>query len=466
MIGKTPEEVKKLIHEGKIRVCVLGLGYVGAPTASAFALAGAKVLGYDINEETVKKINAGISPVSDSHGKSLFEKAYRKGNLLATNDPSNLKNMDLFLICVPTPIDSMKRPDLNPLMDASKTIGENIKEGSLVIVESTVWPGTTEEIVLPIIEERSGLRASKEFGLAHCPERIDIGNPEYHLLNIPRVVGGIDERSTDLAQAVYEAVLDAKVYKVRNSRIAESVKLLENTYRDVNIALVNELARIFERLNIDIMEVIQAASTKPFAFQPHYPGAGVGGHCIPVDPYYLVYKASEIGIEPLLLLTARKINEYMPHHVVTLVMEALNEIKKPVRGTKIAIIGLTYKGDVKDVRESPAFPIISDLKAKGAVLSLYDPFLSENEIFEYFGINSSISIEDACKEASCLLLITDHSEFKNLDFKKISKSMKKPSVVVDGRNIFDPEEVVKNDLLYIGVGRRYLKGINKKIEIV
>ncbi len=457
MLRKTPEEVKSLISKGKIKVCVLGLGYIGAPTASAFALAGANVIGYDINKSTVEKINSGVSPISDLHGKSLLEKAHRKGNLKATNDPEELKDIDLFLVCVPTPIDSMKRPNLNPLINASRTIGENIKEDALVIVESTVWPGTTEEIVLPIIEETSGLKASKEFGLAHCPERIDVGNPEYHLLNIPRVVGGIDERSTDLSQAVYKAVLDAEIYKVKNSRIAESVKLLENTYRDVNIALVNELARIFERLDIDIVEVIQAACTKPFAFQPHYPGAGVGGHCIPVDPYYLVYKASEVGIEPLLLLTARKINEYMPHHIVTLVMEALNEIKKPIRGTKIAVLGLTYKGDVKDVRESPALPIINDLKSKGAVLSLYDPFLNKEEILDYFGINASISVEDACKEAFCLLLITAHSEFKKLDLRKISENMKKPSVVVDGRNILDPNEVIENDLLYIGVGRRYLK---------
>ncbi|MEX2033361.1 MAG: nucleotide sugar dehydrogenase, partial [Candidatus Colwellbacteria bacterium] len=350
-LDMTYTDLKKSIKNRQAPVAIIGLGYVGLPTALALAAAGIKVVGVDIDRARVRQ-------VQKLHGSKKFT---------ATADWADIKKCKVILIAVPTPLTANKTPDTSAIELAVKNIAKYLAKGSLVILESTTYPGTTEALVKPLLE-KSGLEAGKDFYLAFSPERIDPGNKDFALTDIPRVVGGIDKKSADLALAFYSLFIK-NVYRVSSTRAAELTKLLENTFRLVNISLVNELKLLADKMNIDIWEVIDAAKTKPYGYMPFYPSPGVGGHCIGVDPFYLSWKAKEYGFFTRFIDLAGEINELMPHYVVTKIIWALNRNKKPLRDSKILILGVAYKKDIDDPRESPAIPIIHDLIRKGAKVS-------------------------------------------------------------------------------------------------
>lgn len=422
------------------KLCVFGMGYVGLPLACQATEKGYEVIGVDVDDRKIDLINKGISPIDDDELKNKLKDL--KGKIKATNDGLNaVKKSDIVVICVPTPVDENYHPDLKYVKSAAETISKGLKKGQLVILESTVAPLTTENILKPILE-KSGLKCGKDFYLCFCPERIDPGNKKFKLKDIPRVVGGINEESTKKAIDFYKSVLDSEVLGLTSPRSAEAVKIMENTFRDINIAFVNEMAKSFDILGIDIIEVIKGASTKPFAFIPHYPGCGVGGHCIAVDPYYLIEEASKEGFEHRFLRLAREINNSMPEYTVERVIEGLNEINKSVKGTKITVLGLAYKGNVDDTRESPAFKIIEKLKKMGGDVKVFDPYVPKMSDFKNLG--------DALN-CECIVIVTAHDEFKNLDLNRIDK--KGVKVIIDGRNILDKEKVAGVGIVYRGIGR-------------
>ncbi len=349
---------------------VIGLGYVGLPLAMEYVRAGFDVVGIDLSEQKVEALNAGRSYILDVPQETVAA-AVAEGHFRATTDASVLAGCDSVNICVPTPLSKTQDPDISYITSALEAIAPNLHPGMLIVLESTTYPGTCEEVILPRLEA-TGLRVGEDFHLAFSPERVDPGNPVYQTRNIPKVVGGVTPRCTEAATTLYEQVMDT-VVPVSNARIAETVKLLENTFRSVNIALVNEIALMCSALDIDVWEVIRAASTKPFGFMPFYPGPGLGGHCIPIDPFYLSWKAKQVGAEARFIELAGRINGFMPRHVVTLVTEALNDRSLPVRGSRILVVGVAYKPDIDDVRESPALDIMALLAARGAEVHWYDP---------------------------------------------------------------------------------------------
>ena len=354
------------------RIAVMGLGYVGLPLAETFADGGFPVLGFDIDAEKVRKLKTGQSYIQHIASERVRE-LIRGGRFQATSDPGELRNADVIVICVPTPLTEAREPDLSFVVSTGQAIREQLRRGQLVVLESSTYPGTTDDVLKPILEE-SGLVAGRDFFLAYSPEREDPGNPHYSTRSIPKVVGGLDDISRDLAVALYEPVVEG-VVPVSQARVAEACKILENTYRAVNIALVNELKIVFDSMGIDIWEVIQAAKTKPFGFQAFYPGPGLGGHCIPIDPFYLTWAARQHGVSTRFIELAGEINTAMPQRVVDRVAEALNEDVKSIRGSRICILGVAYKKDVDDPRESPAFPIMEMLQKRGAFVSYNDPHI-------------------------------------------------------------------------------------------
>ncbi|MDP2650486.1 MAG: nucleotide sugar dehydrogenase [bacterium] len=402
-------EIKKAIKNRRISVAVVGLGYVGMPTALALAKAGVKVIGIDIDRARIRRLNS-------VHGSKKFT---------ATADWANIKKCKVILVAVPTPITKNKTPDTTAIEIATKNIAKYLSNDSLVILESTTYPGTTDELVRPLLE-KPGKIAGKDFYLAYAPERIDPGNKDYALTEVPKIVGGIDKQSTDLAAIFYLTFLK-NVYKVSSPRVAEFTKLLENIFRLVNVSAINELKLLADKMDIDIWEAIEAAKTKPYGYMPFYPGPGVGGHCIPVDPFYLSWKAKEYGFFARFIELAGEINELMPHHVVTKVIWALNRIKKPLRGSSILVLGVAYKKDIDDTRESPAIPIIGDLIRKGADVNYHDPFVPQIKIGNR-ELKSIALSKPVLKNADCVLILTDHS---NLDYSAIAKSAK---LIVDTRN--------------------------------
>jgi UDP-N-acetyl-D-glucosamine dehydrogenase len=433
-------EFKNTIKSKRLTVAVVGLGYVGMPTSLAIARVGIKVIGVDINRARVRQINNGksfIAEISDDEIKSV-QKYFK-----ATSDWKELKRAQVIIIAVPTPLTKYKTPDVSFIETATKNIARNFKSGTLIILESTTYPGTTEEIVKPILSARgrstsggeksrstrsgqAGLVAGKDFYLAFAPERIDPGNKQYKFTDIPKVVGGIDSRSTELASTFYETFLKS-VHKVSSTRAAEMTKLLENIFRLVNISLVNELKMVGDKMDIDFWEVVEAAKTKPYGFMPFYPGPGVGGHCIPLDPFYLSWKARELNFFTRFIDLAGEINELMPHHVVTKVIWALNKHKKSVRGSKILVVGAAYKKDVDDPRESAAIPVIWDLMRKGADISYHDPYISELRVNGTV-LHSKLLDKNLLKNTDCVVIITDHTK---LDYKMIEKEAK---LIIDTRN--------------------------------
>lgn len=412
------------IENQELRCGVMGLGYVGLPLAMEFARAGFEVIGFDVNQETCDNLNAAVSHIKDVDSATLAGHV-ESGRFRATTDFSELENVDTINICVPTPLRKTRDPDVSYIVSAVNEIVPRLKKGHLVILESTTYPGTTEELILPRLQA-TGLAESEDFFLAFSPERVDPGNPTHHTRNIPKVVGGTSPPSTKVAATLYRACVDT-VVPVSSTRVAELVKLQENTFRSVNIGLVNELAQMCNAMDIDVWEVIDAAATKPFGFMAFYPGPGLGGHCIPIDPFYLSWKARQHGFEARFIELAGQVNGAMPSYVATRVSEALNSRGKAVRGSKVLIAGVAYKPDVDDARESPAYDVMRQLRRWGAVLSYSDPLIP---VFRAKDPMESVPFTaDGIRDYDCVVIVTDHSDF---DYESLSD----PSgpVVVDTRN--------------------------------
>jgi UDP-N-acetyl-D-glucosamine dehydrogenase len=409
-------------------VGIVGLGYVGIPTALALGRKGTRIIGIDINRKRVDMLNKRKSFIAEISDETL---AQSLKNFKATTDWGEIKKCTVVLITVPTPLTKNKTPDTTAIEEAGKKIARNLKPGTLVVLESTTYPGTTEELLKPILE-KSGLVAGKDFFLAFAPERIDPGNKKFAFHEVPKVVGGINKKSTDLAVKFYRTFIP-NAFPVANARTAEMTKLLENIFRLVNISLVNELKMLADKMDIDFWEVIEAAKTKPYGFMPFYPGPGIGGHCIPLDPFYLSWKARELNFFTRFIDLAGEINELMPHHVVTKVGWTLNKHKKSLNGAKILALGVAYKKDIDDPRESPALEVIWDLKRKGAIVDYHDPYIPHidirGEIMESVPLST-----DALKKADCVLILTNHSSF---DYGAIAKHAK---LIVDTRGAIKTKE--------------------------
>ena len=416
------DSLLRKIRSRQARVGVVGLGYVGLPLAVEFAKAGFHVTGIDVSASKVERINLGDSYVQDVPSPDLGA-LVAQGLLHATTDFSAVSALDTINIAVPTPLRKTKDPDMSFVVSAAQSIARHIHPGLLVILESTTYPGTTEELLLPMFEA-SGLKAGTDFFLCFSPERVDPGNPRFQTKNIPKVVGGITPACTRLGAAFYSMALDT-VVPVGNTVVAEMVKLLENTFRMINIGLVNELAVMCHRMNINVWEVIDAAATKPFGFMPFYPGPGLGGHCIPIDPFYLSWKSKQAGIEARFIELAGHINGDMPRYVVSRIQDALNDHAKPLRNSSIHIVGVAYKRDIDDVRESPALDVIHLLLQRGARVSYTDPFVSELRLD-----SATLRAEplDAASRSDCAVIVTDH---RSIDYDALVRSA---PLILDTRN--------------------------------
>ncbi len=426
------------MEKSKKSICIIGLGYVGLPLAVQSALKGYTVYGLENDTKKNELINAGKSPIKEE----FLETNLPKVKIVATNDPAIISKADIVLVCVPTPVDENFFPDLEPVKTAIATIVANLKPGQLVVVESTINPGVCEEIVEPIFA-KAGFVVGKDYELAHSPERINPGDPKWNVTNIPRVVGSFTKAGLALALEFYEDIIEASIMPMETIREAEAVKIMENSFRDVNIAFVNELAKSFDRLGINIVNVIKGASTKPYAFMPHWPSCGVGGHCIPVDPYYLIERAKASGFDHEFLKIARKINNSMPEYTVELLQDALNTIKLPLNGTAVGLLGISYKANVADLRESPSMQIIKHLEKHGAEVLTFDPHTPSYSTEE--------SLEAILEKSTALIIATDHNEFKAL-----APSLFKEhniQIIIDGKNCLDKIELEKNGIIYKGIGR-------------
>jgi UDP-N-acetyl-D-glucosamine dehydrogenase len=416
-------ELKEKIGNKQARIGIIGLGYVGLPLAVEFAKAGFEVTGFDVDTSKVEAINAGHSYIGDVPSDDV-DCAVKAGKLKATDDMSKLHDMDAIDICVPTPLRKTRDPDLSYVVLAVDAVRAHLKPAQLIILESTTYPGTTDEVVQPALEQ-GGLKAGKDFYLAFSPERVDPGNATHTTKTIPKVVGGVNDISTELAADLYGSIINT-IVPVSSTQVAEMVKLLENTFRAVNIGLVNEIALMSNRMNIDVWEVIDAASTKPFGFMPFYPGPGLGGHCIPIDPFYLSWKARQTGFECRFIELAGHINGSMPAYVVDRIGEALNSQKKSINGSRIHIFGVAYKKDVSDMRESPALDVLELLHRRGAVLSYTDPHVPTLEHGELS--LKSVPEAQAAKGIDCAVVCTNHSVF---NYAAMPKNF---PLVVDTRN--------------------------------
>ena len=431
--------LKDKIESRKAVVGVIGLGYVGLPLAMEFANAGYKVIGFDVNKEKVEVLRKGISYIPDVDSK-ILSKHIKRGAFLPTNNFGKIKDIDSVSICVPTPLRKTKDPDVSYIVSAVQEIKENFHKGILIILESTTYPGTTEELVGNELKSM-GYKLDKDFYLCFSPERVDPGNKRFNTKNTPKVIGGASKKSLELGYLLYNNVVDT-VVPVSSTKVAEMVKLLENTFRAVNIGLVNELALMCERMGIDIWEVIDAAATKPFGFMPFYPGPGIGGHCIPLDPEYLLWKAKTYDFYNRFIQLASDINSNMPRAVVSKIADVLNLCKKSINGSKILLLGIAYKKDVNDIRESPALEIYNELVGKGAIVEYNDPYVKQ---FVDARGNKVISIKMRYKDLQqydCIVLCTNHSSY---DYKKIEENAK---VIVDTRNAF--KEIISKKICKIG----------------
>ena len=424
-------ELIDLIKTKRARIGVIGLGYVGLPLATEFASRGFNAIGFEVDEKKVAEIYAGRSYIGDVASESIKE-LVDAGRLSATTDFAQLKECAAIIICVPTPLRKTKEPDVSFILAAAEEIKKYLRRGQLVILESTTYPGTTDEVLLPMLKE-TGLKLDEDFLIAFSPERVDPGNPQFKTHNIPKVVGGVTDDSTEAAVTLYSQIVD-DVHPVSSSRVAEAAKLLENTFRAVNIGMANEMARLCYALNIDTWEVIRAAATKPFGFMPFYPGPGIGGHCIPLDPHYLSWKARQHGFDSRFIGLAEEVNSRMPEHVVQLVSDGLNDDRKAMKGARVLLLGVAYKKDIDDVRESPALSIIDRLRSKGCEVRYHDPYISELRFDDAHTAGSgdplsSVSLTDEeIKQADCVVIVTNHSA---VDYQRI---VNLAPLVVDTRN--------------------------------
>lgn len=458
------------------KIAVIGLGYVGLPLAALCARSGYPVIGLDSSERIVASLGAGRCHIRDATVEKMVEAALASGNLTATTDAAQLEDCNVYLICVPTPVDEDNDPDLGPLEGACRTIGPYLQPGDLVVVESTVFPGTCEQVVAPLLGEISGLEPGTDFHLAHCPERVNPGDPFWHSGNIPRVVGALPGPGVDIAAEFYASILGGEVFdvrtvkrslypkfretehglhvsqvplgsitKMRTIRDAEAVKAMENTVRDVNIAFVNELAKISDVLALDVVDIIDGMATKPFGKGPFYPGVGVGGHCIAVDPEWLKAASQRAGYIPEIIQLARATNNSMPAYTVSVLQDLLNERGYPLKGTRVAIFGVAYKRNVDDPRESPYYELRDQLRKKAAELAVYDSWVtSENTV-------DSI---DACLDgAKAVVIVTEHSDVVD-KLSTLNLGELGIEVVIDGRNCLDGDRIRAQGILYRGIGRR------------
>jgi UDP-N-acetyl-D-glucosamine dehydrogenase len=411
------------ISAGEARVGILGLGYVGLPLAVEFGTAGLPVIGFDLSEAKVERLNAGESYIQDVETARLKDLVSR-GRLEATTDFARISECDALIICVPTPLSKTKDPDLSMVVSAARKIADNMKAGQLVVLESTTYPGTTDELILPMLSEK-GLKVGTDFFLAFSPERVDPGNPRFQTHNTPKVIGGTTPACSEAARTLYSKAIETIII-VSSPRAAEMVKLLENTFRSVNIGLVNEVALMCRRLGVNVWEVIDAAATKPFGFMAFYPGPGLGGHCIPIDPLYLSWKLKTLNYRARFIELASEINAGMPEYVVERLAEALNDRERSVRGSRVHILGAAYKKDIEDVRESPAVDFIKLLQAKGARVTYTDAWVPS---LAHEGIDlESIDALPAVEEADAVVIITDHSNVPYADL------VKRARLVLDARN--------------------------------
>ena len=410
----------KKIDEKSITVGVVGLGYVGLPLAVEKAKSGFKTIGFDVQEEKVRLVNEGhnyIGDVVDDDLKELVD----SGMLSATSDFSFVGDVDFIAICVPTPLDDHQQPDISYVKNSTIEISKYLKPNTMVVLESTTYPGTTEELIKPLLEEGSGLKCGEDFYLGFSPERVDPGNKYFKTKNTPKVVGGVGKDATEVIAAMYRAVLEGDVHEVSSPAVAEMEKILENTYRNINIGLVNELAMLCDRMGISLWEVVDAAKTKPYGFQPFYPGPGLGGHCIPLDPYYLTWKAREYGFHTSMIEASMMINDKMPEYCVERASKVLNRAQRSLNGAKVLVVGVAYKADIDDYRESPAIDVIEILKKEGAETDFYDPYITsfkdKGEV--YTGLNEITP--EIVKGYDLVMITADHS---NVDYKMIQENAK------------------------------------------
>jgi UDP-N-acetyl-D-glucosamine dehydrogenase len=430
------DDLKRLISEHNARVGVIGLGYVGLPLIVEFCLKGFEAIGFEVDEGKTADINAGRSYIVDVSDDNV-KKCIDAGKLTATTDFSQLSKCDVIIICVPTPLRKTKDPDMSYILTAGGEIQNNLRTGQLIILESTTYPGTTDEVLMPMFEEK-GFKLDEDFLLAFSPERVDPGNPQFQTHNIPKVVGGVSDDSTEVAAMLYNEIVD-EVHPVSSARVAEAAKLWENTFRAINIGMANEMAKLCNTLNIDTWEVVRAAATKPFGFMPFFPGPGIGGHCIPLDPHYLSWKARQHGFDSKFISLAEQINSTMPNYVVELATTALNDVKKSVNGSKILILGVAYKKDIDDMRESPALSIIDLLRADGADVCYHDPFVEEVTFDHAYTIGDAEPLQnqeltdDLISSSDCVIICTDHSD---LDYGRVCE---RASLVVDTRNALNSD---------------------------
>lgn len=441
-------DIIKKINDKNIIIGIVGQGYVGLPLAMAFAK-NVKTIGFDVSDRIVQQLNSGKSHILDV-ADSVIAAAIDANRYFASSNPESLKECDVIIICVPTPLGREKKPDMSYIRSAAETISKILRKGQYIVLESTTYPGTTEEVLIPILEEGSGLKAGTDFFAAFSPERIDPGNKQFTVDQIPKVVGGMNPEVTDAICNVYSIAIP-KVVPVSNTQTAEAVKMVENIFRHVNIALINELAQIFEKMDVDTWEVVDAASTKPYGFMPFYPGPGVGGHCIPLDPYYLSYRAKQYGSTSRFIEISGEINDDMKIHTINLAVEGLKSVQKKIYRANVAVIGLSYKKDIDDVRESPAKEIIEELVNLGANVRVYDPFAltikTDEGVFE-----SAKTLKNALAGADCAIFLVDHTALRGIDIVCESSVMSSP-VVVDAKNMFKPAE----GIIYLGIGKAHPK---------
>lgn len=425
------EAMLKMINDREVRVGVVGLGYVGLPLAVEKAKAGFKTIGFDVQDAKVDMVNAGHNYIGDVVDSDL-QKLVSEGKLRATTDFSFIQDVDFIAICVPTPLDAHQQPDISFVRSSVERISEHLKANTMVVLESTTYPGTTEELVKPILENGSGLKCGEDFYLGFSPERVDPGNLIYKTKNTPKVVGAIGADACEVIGTMYRAVLDSDVFLATSPAVAEMEKILENTYRNVNIGLINELAILCERMKIDIWEVIEAAKTKPYGFQPFYPGPGLGGHCIPLDPYYLSWKAREYGFHTSMIESSMMINDRMPEYCVQRAATILNRFKKPLNGSDVLVLGVAYKQDIDDYRESPALRVIEEFEKTGAAVRYFDPWISE---YRYKGESRKGMSELTAAELQKADLVVVTCAHTNVDYDFVQQNAK---------FVFDTKNVMKN----------------------
>ena len=424
------DDMIKKIEKRLIKVGVIGLGYVGLPLAVEKAKAGFKTLGFDIQKSKVDMVNQGKNYIGDIVDAELGD-LVKSGMLSASSDYSRIKELDFVAICVPTPLDRHQQPDISCVKSSAEEVARYMTKGTIVVLESTTYPGTTEELIKPILEEGSGLKCGQDFYLGFSPERVDPGNKLYKTKNTPKVIGAIGAEAREVIAAMYRAVLEGEVYEVSSPTVAEMEKLLENTYRNINIGLINEMAILCHRMGVDIWEVIEAAKTKPYGFQAFYPGPGLGGHCIPLDPYYLSWKAREYGFHTSMIESSMMINDRMPEYCVERTSQILNRFQKSLNGAKIFLLGVAYKQDIDDCRESPAIKIFELLLQSGAQVTYYDPYVKDCKVNDMIKHSSSEPVK-AARNADLVLITTAHAK---IDYSAMLK---------DAKFIFDTKNALKN----------------------